>query len=92
MNQVIKFSASWCGPCKAIAPILEKVSEEYKNKIDIYKIDVDAQYELSKYFGIRSIPTLLFIPVEGKPERAVGSLQKDKIDSFIKGILKEPVS
>jgi len=90
---IIDFYADWCGPCKMIGPILEKLSEEYKDKIDIYKVDVDTQYELSGFFGIRSIPAILFIPMEGNPEMAVGSLAKNKIESIIQSkLLKEAVA
>ena len=59
---VIDFYATWCGPCKAMAPHLERIAEEYDGKIDVYKVDVDQESELSAVFNIRSVPTLLFIP------------------------------
>jgi len=90
---IIDFYADWCGPCKMVAPILEKISEEYNGKLDIYKVDVDTQYELSAFFGIRSIPTILFIPIEGKPEMMVGSLPKHKIEDAIQNkLLKQAVA
>ena len=55
---IVDFYATWCGPCKAIAPVLEKLAAEYKGKIVVYKIDTDKEPELSAAFGIRSIPTL----------------------------------
>ncbi len=80
---IIDFYADWCGPCKMVAPILEELSKEYDGLVDIYKIDTEDQQELAAMFGIRSIPSLLFIPVGDKPQMAVGALPKD---SFIKAI------
>ena len=79
---VLDFTASWCGPCKMISPILDELSEEYK-KIDFYKIDVDEEYELSSLFNIRSVPTLLFIPVGGKPTLHNGAFPKGELKKFI---------
>ena len=65
---VIDFYATWCGPCQATAPIMEELAADYDGRVDFYKIDVDAQPELSALFGIRSIPSLLFIPIGEKPK------------------------
>ncbi len=73
---VIDFYADWCGPCKMVAPILEELSEEYKDKIVIYKVDTEKEGELAGAFGIQSIPTFLFIPVEGTPLMQRGALPK----------------
>lgn len=73
---IIDFYADWCGPCKAVAPVLEELSEEYAGRLVIYKIDTDKEEELSTLFGIQSIPTLLFIPVEGAPMLQHGALPK----------------
>lgn len=80
---IIDFYADWCGPCKMVAPIMEELSNEYDGKVDIYKIDTEQEQELAAAFGIRSIPSILFIPVSEKPQMAVGALPKD---SFIKAI------
>lgn len=80
---IIDFYAEWCGPCKAISPILEELSKEYEGKIDIYKINTEEQFELSSAFQIRSIPTLLFIPMEGDPQIAQGALPKDALVKII---------
>jgi thioredoxin len=84
---VIDFYAKWCGPCKAIAPTLEKLAQEYEGKIYIYKINVDKEPELAEMFGIESIPTLFFIPMEGEPTVTRGmmtrSLFKEYIDSLL---------
>ncbi|HEX2534203.1 MAG TPA: thioredoxin [Chitinophagaceae bacterium] len=73
---IIDFYADWCGPCKAVAPVLEELSEEYKERVTIYKIDTDQEAELSALFGIQSIPTFLFIPKEGSPMMQRGALPK----------------
>jgi thioredoxin 1 len=84
---VIDFYADWCGPCKMVAPILEELSGEYKGKINIYKIDTEAEQELAMAFGIRSIPSMLFVPKEGQPQMAVGALPKDSLKQAISEVL-----
>ncbi|HYX07935.1 MAG TPA: thioredoxin [Bacteroidales bacterium] len=69
---IVDFYADWCGPCKMTSPILEELSKEYAGKVDFYKVDTDDQRELASVFGIQSIPTFLFCPVEGKPTMASG--------------------
>ena len=85
---IIDFYADWCGPCKMVAPILEELSEEYADKVDVYKVDTDAEQELSHVFGIQSIPSMLFVPVGEKPQMAVGALPKDSIKQAMQAILK----
>ncbi len=84
---IIDFYADWCGPCKMVSPILEELSNEYKGAIDIYKIDTDKEQELAAIFGIRSIPSLLFCPKDGKPQMAMGALPKDTFVNIINEIL-----
>lgn len=84
---LIDFYADWCGPCKVIAPILEELAAEYGNEIYIYKIDTDKETELASAFGIRSIPTLLFVPMKGKPEMISGALPREELKSKINTIL-----
>ena len=84
---LIDFYADWCQPCKMVAPILEELSEEYGEKLDIYKIDTEAEQELAGIFGVRSIPSLLFIPKEGQPQMAAGALPKDTFEKAIKDVL-----
>lgn len=74
---IIDFYADWCGPCKQVAPILEELSKEYEGKLLIYKVDTEAELELSSVFGIQSIPTFLFIPVEGNPMLQPGAFPKN---------------
>jgi thioredoxin 1 len=73
---LIDFYADWCGPCKIVAPILEELSDEYAGKIDIYKVDTEAEQELAGMFGIRSIPSLLFVPLTGQPQMSMGAMSK----------------
>lgn len=80
---IIDFYADWCGPCKAVAPILEELSEQYKDQLVIYKIDTDKETELSSLFGIQSIPTLLFIPMEGSPMMQRGAIPKNAFQQVI---------
>ena len=84
---IVDFYADWCGPCKMIAPILEELSEEYKGKVDIYKVDTEAERELSAAFAIRSIPSMLFIPKDGQPQMAQGALPKVELERLIKEVL-----
>jgi thioredoxin 1 len=84
---IVDFYADWCGPCRMVAPVLEQLSREYEGKIDIYKIDTDAEQELAAVFGIRSIPSLLFIPMEGKPQMAMGALPKESFVQAINNVL-----
>ncbi len=85
---IIDFYADWCGPCKSLAPVLEQLSEEYKGKINIYKVDTEAEQELSGAFAIRSIPSMLFCPVGEKPQMAQGALPKQDLERVIKEVLK----
>jgi thioredoxin len=84
---IIDFYADWCGPCKMVAPILEELADEYDGKLHVYKIDTDAEQELAGAFGIQSIPSLLFIPVDGQPQMAAGALPKDTLKKAMKDVL-----
>lgn len=84
---IIDFYADWCGPCKMVAPIMEELAEEYAGKLDIYKIDTEAEQELAQAFGIQSIPSILFIPAEDKPQMAMGALPKESFIETIKNVL-----
>jgi thioredoxin 1 len=84
---IIDFYADWCGPCKMVAPVLEELSEEYNGKIDIFKVNTEEEQELASVFGIRSIPSLLFCPKDGKPQMAMGALPKESFEDAIKSVL-----
>lgn len=84
---IIDFYADWCGPCKMVAPILEELATEYSGKINIYKIDTEAEQELAGAFGIRSIPSMLFVPMNEQPQMSVGALPKDALKQAIGEVL-----
>lgn len=84
---IIDFYADWCGPCKMIAPILEELAEEYADQIYIYKVDTEAEQQLAAEFGIRSIPSLLFVPMGETPQMAQGALPKDAFKQAIDEVL-----
>ena len=84
---LIDFYADWCQPCKMVAPILEELSKEYEGKVNIYKVDTEAQQELSAAFGIRSIPSLLFCPMDEQPQMAQGALPKETMKQVIEEVL-----
>jgi thioredoxin len=85
---IIDFYADWCGPCKMVAPILEKIAAEFDGKLDVYKIDTDKEQELAGAFGIQSIPSLLFIPASGQPQMARGALDRAGFDKVIADVLQ----
>lgn len=84
---IIDFYADWCGPCKMVAPILEDLAKEYNGKLNVYKIDTEAEQELASVFGIRSIPSLLFVPKEGQPQMAMGALPRETFVKAFKDVL-----
>ena len=84
---VVDFYADWCRPCKQLAPVLDELALEYKDDIVIYKINTDNERELAQAFGITSIPTLIFIPVEGDPQMSQGALPKDTLKEIINEVL-----
>ncbi|MGZ3805628.1 MAG: thioredoxin domain-containing protein, partial [Pseudobdellovibrionaceae bacterium] len=80
---IIDFYADWCGPCRALAPVLDEVSSQYSGRVDIYKVDTEATPELSALFGVRGIPALLFIPPRGEPAMASGFMPKESFERAI---------
>lgn len=84
---IIDFYATWCGPCKMTAPIIERLARKYKGQIDFYKVDIDQERELAQIFGIRSIPTFLFIPIKGQPTAQMGAMQLADFEEIIESEL-----
>ncbi|MCR5014347.1 MAG: thioredoxin [Bacteroidales bacterium] len=86
---IVDFYADWCGPCRKVAPIMEKLAETYKGKLTIYKVNVDKEKQLAGVFGVRSIPTMLFIPKEGQPMMQKGALSEaDYVKIIEESLLK----
>ena len=84
---IIDFYASWCGPCKMVAPILEELAAEYDGQIYVYKVNTEQEQELAALFNIRSIPSFLFIPMNDKPQMAMGAMPKSSFKEAIDGVL-----
>jgi thioredoxin 1 len=84
---IIDFYADWCGPCKMVAPVLEELKVEYDDKLEIYKVNTEEEHELSAMFGIQSIPSLLFVPLIGQPQMAMGALPKETFKQAIGDVL-----
>ncbi len=85
---LIDFYADWCQPCKIVTPILEELQDEYKEGLNIYKVNTEQEQELAGMFGIKSIPSLLFVPKDEQPQMAMGALPKDTLEKAIKDVLK----
>ncbi len=84
---IVDFYASWCGPCKMVAPILEELAGEYEGQIYVYKVNTENEQELAAAFGIRSIPSILFIPMNGQPQMAQGAMPKSSFKEAIEKVL-----
>jgi len=84
---IVDFYADWCRPCRMIAPIMEELAAEYEGKIDIYKVDTDDERELAAVFGIQSLPSVLFIPMTGKPSLQKGAMSKEAYKQIIDDFL-----
>ena len=84
---IVDFTASWCGPCQRISPILEELAKEYEGQITIYKVDVDKEKGLAQAFNVSSIPAVLYIPLEGEPVMTVGARGKERFKEEIKTLL-----
>ena len=86
---VIDFYATWCGPCKHIAPIMEKLAKEYDGKVDFYKVDTDLDQKLSVILQVRNIPTVFFMKEGAQPEKSVGAKDEDYYRAQINKLLGE---
>ena len=84
---VIDFYATWCGPCRMVAPILKDLAKEYGDSIVIYKVDTDKEKELSGAMGIQSLPTIVFIPKSGQPQVIIGAADKATLRRAIDEVL-----
>ncbi|MBN2399373.1 MAG: thioredoxin [Candidatus Aminicenantes bacterium] len=84
---IIDFYADWCGPCKMVSPVLEKLAGEYAGKVDFYKVDTDKEQDLAQAFGIMTIPSLLFIPSKGEPQMARGAHDRQAFAKMIREVL-----
>ena len=84
---IIDFFATWCGPCRRMSPTVDKIAKDYAGKIDVYKIDIDKEKQLAMVFGIQSVPTILFVPVTGKPTMQEGALDEASFRQAIREVL-----
>ncbi len=84
---VIDFYADWCGPCRRVAPIMEKMAEDYEGKLLVYKVNVSEEKDLAAVFQVRSIPMVLFIPVKGNPMKQVGALPESEYRETVEEFL-----
>ena len=84
---IIDFYADWCGPCRQLSPRVEEIAKKYAGKIIVYKVNTDKEQILSQNLGIQSLPTLLFIPVKGKPQATMGALQKETLEKAVQEVL-----
>ena len=84
---IVDFYAGWCGPCRALSPILEEIASAYKGQFDVYKVDVDQCETVADAYDIRSIPTTFFIPMKGRPVKMVGAISRSEIERLINEVL-----
>jgi thioredoxin len=84
---IIDFYADWCGPCKVVSPVLEELAKDFDGKINVFKVDTEEEQELASVFGIRSIPSFLFVPAEGQPQMAMGALPKETFVKAFRDVL-----
>ncbi|HOD66720.1 MAG TPA: thioredoxin [candidate division Zixibacteria bacterium] len=84
---IVDFWATWCGPCKMIAPILEEVAREYADRVKVAKIDVDSNTEVARKFGIMSIPSLIFFKNGEELDRVVGAIPKSQLTQRLEKVL-----
>lgn len=84
---LVDFWATWCGPCRALGPIIEEVADQFKNQVNVSKINIDENPKVTAQYGVMSIPTLILFK-EGKPlDRLVGLVPKERLEEFVKKAL-----
>ena len=83
---VVDFYAQWCGPCRALAPVLEDLAQKLKGRISIYKANVDELPEQAQKYGIRGVPTLIVFKGGNEIDRITGALPKDQLSRYLEGI------
>lgn len=84
---IIDFYADWCAPCRKLSPILDELASEYKNEIYVYKVNVDDEKEIAAMFGITSLPTIVFVPMNGTPSVGTGFIPKETLKNAVQEIL-----
>jgi thioredoxin 1 len=84
---IIDFYADWCPPCRKLSPLVEEIAKEYNGKIAVYKVNTDKEKELTQKLGISNLPTLLYIPANGKPSVTLGAIPKEVLVKTIKELL-----
>ncbi len=85
---ILDFYADWCGPCRMLAPVLKDIQKEYNGKVQVFKVNTDVEKELAGIFGIRSLPTIVFIPLDGQPQAVMGFRPKEDMEKIITEVLK----
>ncbi len=85
---ILDFYADWCGPCRMLAPVLNDIQKEYNGKVQVFKVNTDIEKELAGIFGIRSLPTIVFIPVDGQPQAVMGFRPKEDMEKMITEVLQ----
>lgn len=84
---LLDFYAEWCAPCRTLSPVLEDLSNEFEGRVDMYKINVDEEEELAALFGIHSIPTLIYVSLDGRMQRSQGAMGKVQLREMIERVL-----
>ena len=84
---IVEFCATWCGPCKQLAPVMEALARQYDGQIVFYKVDIDQEKELANMFGVQAIPSLVFFPLDGTQQSTLGAMSKTEIEKKIRTLL-----